>query len=242
MLPLSWFKQHYDFESNPGRRHELVLVPVFLAAFGICVLSLSLIAANTVAVAGYLQPLLVATYLAVCSALFTGRRRWMRIQVTGLLLAILLGSVRAVGMSTWGLACAADMGYTKANQRVETELANHSEGYRVAMSSAFLYGAVKHHEITFVHCDWMERAKGDSRVTDLRGLIQLKPHKMILTQYDYYRRFAAVLEKAKDDPGLKDLQIINTAVTRAPDSFPAFRQVVQHISWAPVIVTFTWRE
>jgi hypothetical protein len=145
-------------------------------------------------------------------------------------------------MTTWGLACATDVGYSKANQRVNSELANPTPGYTVIMSSAFLYEAVKHKDINLIHCDWMEKAGGDSLVSDVKGLFKLKPQKMILTQYDYYRRFEAVLAKAKDNPALRDIQITNTAKIRAPDSFKSLQRVVQHVSWAPVIVELSWRE
>ncbi len=32
------------------------------------------------------------------------------------------------------------------------------------------------------------------------------------------------------------------ARTRAPDSYEAIQKVVQHISWAPVIVNLTWQD
>lgn len=241
LLPLSWFKQHDDLELSGGRRHELVLLPLILAALGITVASLCFMTSNTVGAANYLQPLLVAAYLTTCSALFP-RRPWLRFQVICFSFAILLGAVRAVGMTTWGLACAADVGYSKANQLVEAELADHGPRYTVVMSSAFLYGAVKHENINFIHSDWMEKAGGDSRVSDLRGLLKLKPQKIILTQFDYYRRFEAVLREARDNPALRDIQITNTAKLRAPDSFKSVQHVVQHISWAPVIVDLSWRE
>jgi len=40
---------------------------------------------------------------------------------------------------------------------------------------------------------------------------------------------------------LLQLEVTNTAQIPAPDSFPAIQKVVQHISWAPVVVTLQWR-
>jgi hypothetical protein len=240
-LPLSWFKQHEDYKLNSGRRNELVLLPLILAAAGVTAASLCILTANIVAIANYLQPLVVATYLTICAELFP-RRPWLRLQVACLSFAILLGAIRAIGMTTWGLACAADVSYSKSAQIIDAELANHAEGYNVVMSSAFLYNAAKHKGINFIHSDWLEKAGGDSQASDLRGLFRLKPQKIILTQFDYYRRFEAVLAEAKKNPALQEVQVINTAKTRAPDSYPSLQKVLQHVSWAPVIINLTWRE
>jgi hypothetical protein len=43
-------------------------------------------------------------------------------------------------------------------------------------------------------------------------------------------------------PSLVAITITNTARTPAPDSFPLWRQVVQHVSWAPVLVEFNWKD
>jgi hypothetical protein len=240
MLPASWFIHRQDHQPLPGRQH-LVLSPMLLVASGISLASLCLISANTVGIASCLQPVLVAVYLTICSALIP-RRSWLRLQIVCMSLAILLGAVRAIGMSTWGLACAADVGYSKANQYVDAELADSPKGSTVVMSSAFLYNAAKFKDINLVHCDWMEKAGGDSRISDLKGLFNLKPREMILTQYDYYRRFERVLDEAKNNPALSGIQITNTAKTPAPDSIEKFQHVVQHISWAPVIIKFSWRD
>ena len=240
-LPLSWFKQHEDFKLTSGRRHELVLLPVLLGAAGITAASLCILTANIVAIANYLQPLVVATYLGICAELFP-RRPWLRLQIACLSVAILVGAIRAIGMTTWGLACAADVSYAQSNQIIDAQLAGHGEGYNVVASSAFLYDCVKHKGINFVHSDWMEKAGGDSGISDLKGLFRLKPQKMILTQFDYYRRFERVLDEARKNPDLKNVQVTNTAKTRAPDSYPSLQKILQHVSWAPVIVNLSWRE
>lgn len=240
LLPISWFKQHHDFESDTGRRYEIILLAAFLPALGIVAASLTLLSPNTVAIANYLQPVIVACYLGACASLFAGQP-WLRAQIICLVPAMLLVSVRAVGMTTWGVACAADVGYAAAVQRVETELAGEPPGYKVVMSSAFLYGAAKHGKLTLIHSDWMTPANGDSRVSDTEALLHLEPQKMILTQYDYYRRFEAVLDRVKTDPSLAAIQVANTARTKPPDAIQSLRQVVQHVSWAPVIVNLSWR-
>ena len=214
---------------------------MLLGAAGITAASLCILTANIVGIANYLQPLVVATYLGICADLFP-RRPWLRLQVVCLSFAILIGAIRAIGMTTWGLACAADVSYSQSNQIIDAQLAGHAEGYNVVASSAFLYDCVKHKGINFVHSDWLEKAGGDSQVSDLKGLFRLKPQKMILTQFDYYRRFERVLAEARKNPALTDIQVTNTTRTRAPDSYPSLQKIVQHVSWAPVIVDLTWRE
>lgn len=241
-LPLTWFKQHNDFTSNSGRRHELVLLPILLAAAGITLASLCILTANIVAIANYLQPLVVGIYLAICADIFHSRERWLRLQLLCFSLAVLLGAVRFIGMSTWGLACAADVSYAKSVQIIDRELDSHADGYKVVMSSAFLYDAAKHKGVDFTHSDWLEKAGGDSQVSDMKGLLRLKPQKLILTQFDYYRRYEPLLAAARNNPALQDIQVTNTAKTRAPDSYKSLQKIVQHVSWAPVIVNLTWRE
>jgi hypothetical protein len=240
-LPFWWFNRFRSSEPDAvGVRHEILLFAALLPALGLLVASLSIISANTVAISNYLQPMIVAASLALCASLQM-EQKWLRWQVAFLVPAIVLGSVRAVGMTTWGLACAADVNYPAAMQRLEQELANHPAQSKIVMSSALLYGASTHKELHLIHSDWMTRAGGDSLVSDSQALLALKPEKLVLTQYDYYRRFEAVLERVKDDPSLKDMQVTNLAHTPTPDSIPALQKVVQHISWAPVIVNLYWR-
>ena len=44
-------------------------------------------------------------------------------------------------MSTWGLACASDIGYPAAMERVRTELRTTPSGGNAVLSSAYLYEA-----------------------------------------------------------------------------------------------------
>ena len=196
-LPWSWFKQHNNVEHRQYARLEFVLVPALLGALGIMAASLFVLTANTVGIANYLQPVIVACFLGFCATIFAGQR-WLRVQIACLALAAVLGSVRGIGMSTWGLACAADVGYPTAVRRVDTELSQLAPGSKVVMLSAFLYEAAKHGELTLIHSDWMEPAK--TRLTDVDGLLALKPQKLILTQFDYYRRYRAVLDEVREIP------------------------------------------
>jgi len=240
-LPGSWLKQHNNVATAEYARFELILIPALLSALAVVAACLFLLTANTVAIANYLQPVIVACYLAFCGTLFAGNR-WLRLQITGLWLAVLLGSIRAIGMSTWGLACAADVGYPTAIHRVEQELSTVPPGAAVVLSSAFLYEASKYNDLTVIHSDWMQKAKANPPISDLQALLALKPRKVILTQFDYYRRYQPTLDQLKSDPSLKDIQIINVARVRPPDAFPSLQRVVQHVSWAPIIVNLFWAD
>jgi hypothetical protein len=241
LLPWSWFKQHNDVEPTQYARLEFVLLPALLGALGIVVACLFILTANTVGIANYLQPIIVATYLGLCATIFAGQR-WLRWQIICLFLAMALGSIRAVGMSTWGVACAADVGYPSAMNRVDAELKDLAPGTRVVASSAFLYRCSRHRQVGLIHSDWMGPAKSGVDNADVRALVTLKPRKMLLTQFDYYRRHQAVLELARQDPGVKEIRVVNTAHTPAPDSIHSLQRVVQHISWAPVVVDLDWKE
>ena len=240
-LPWSWLKQHNNVPTAQYARFELTLIPSLLGGLAVVAACLFFVTANMVAIANYLQPVVVACYLAFCGVLFSGKR-WLRLQIAGLCLAALVGSIRAVGMSTWGVVCAVDMGYRPAIRRVEAELSNHAPGATMVVSSAFLYEAAKHDDITVIHSDWMERAKANPPISDLQAMVALKPGKLILTQFDYYRRYQATLAQLKSEPSLKEMRIEDTARVRPPDSYPSLQRVVQHVSWAPIIVTLSWRE
>ena len=238
-LPWTRFKQHNDIEHIEYARHEFVLVPALLAALAVVVACLFVLTPNTVAIANYLQPVIVASYLAFCVTILPNRRS-LHLQVVCLSLAVLVGSVRAVGMSTWGLACATDVSYSSATHRVETELAALPPGSIVVISSPFLYAAAKHNELALIHSDWMGKAWAIPPLTDLQALKALRPRKMILSQFDFYRRAQPVLEQLQKEPGLCEVSITNTARIPAPDSYPSLRRVIQHISWAPIIVDLDW--
>ncbi|HXD00088.1 MAG TPA: hypothetical protein VN048_12155 [Verrucomicrobiae bacterium] len=238
-LPWSWFQQHNDIEHVKYARHEFVLVPALLAAVAVVVACLFILTPNTVAIANYLQPVIVASYLAFCATILPHPRN-RRLQVACLSLAVMIGSARAIGMSTWGLACATDVSYSSATHRIEAELAALPPGSTVVISSPFLYGAAKYKELSLVHSDWMGKAWQIPPLTDLQALEALRPRKMILSQFDFYRRHEPVLEQLQKEPGLCEVSITNTARIPAPDSYPPLRRVVQHVSWAPIIVDLDW--
>jgi len=78
-------------------------------------------------------------------------------------------------------------------------------------------------------------------VRDLEGLLALKPHAVILTQFDYYRRYQPVLQELRTHPELREMALTNYTQIPVPDAFPSMQKVLQHVSWAPVIVKLQWR-
>jgi hypothetical protein len=186
----------------------------------------------------YLQPLVVGGYLAVAARTSPGSksRNW---QAAGFGLMILLGSVRAVGMSTWGLACSLDVSCSAANQRVREELQKQPLHSPVAVSAAFLYEAANATNVTAIHSDYVSRSMRLYNDTD--ALLYTKPTLVILTQFDYYRRYEPVIDHLQTNPHVRSLHVKNTARIRPPDSYRLWRQVVQHISWAPVIIDLSWQ-
>ena len=258
LLPLWWRGRHRPAPAttSPGvdmlsRQREaaawlaLATLLAGLAVVGACLLVLT---ANTVAIANYLQPLLVGCFLTgaaaaatVTTAVAGATATWRTGRSFALLAGLALGSVRAVGMSTWGVACAWDVGYTAAIHRVDTELTAQPEGTVVVLSSAYLYEAARHRNVRWLHSDWLVPARHDDVDPDLTGLRQFHPRRLLLTQFDYYRRYAPELAKLRTDPTLADLKITNLAKIPPPDAYPSLQRVVQHISWAPVVVELTWR-
>jgi hypothetical protein len=238
-LPWTWFKQNNNVEHAKYARQEYLLLPALAASLAVVVACLFVLTPNTVAIANYLQPVVVASYLAFCVAILPARRN-LRVQVLCLSLAALLGSVRAVGMSTWGLVCATDVSYSSATRRIEGELAKLPAGSKVVLSSPFLYDAAKHDELSLIHSDWIGKAWAVPSLTDLQALEAHRPGKLILSQFDYYRRYQPVLEQLQEEPGLCEVHTTDMALIRPPDAYPPLRRVVQHISWAPIVVDLNW--
>ena len=152
-----------------------------------------------------------------------------------------IGAIRAIGMSTWGVACATDFGYPETIQRVRTELDSSPSHSAVVLSAAYLYEAARHNDIRPIHSDWMAPAQRGGTNTDFKALIALKPAKVILTQFDFYRRYEPILTQLRSRPEVSELRLTNMAKIPPPDSFKSLQRVVQNVSWAPVIVSLSWR-
>jgi len=136
-----------------------------------------------------------------------------------------------------------DVSYAAAVRLVRASLAGLPPTSTITVSSAYLYEAVSHGRCRLVHADWMVsyRQKSDLISNLVESVIALKPARLVLTQFDYYRRYEAVIEGLKSHPGLVDVRVINSANVRSPDSYRSLQKLVQHVSWAPVIVELSWR-
>ncbi|MGA2864443.1 MAG: hypothetical protein ABSF95_08135 [Verrucomicrobiota bacterium] len=231
---------HPEDTAGIAGRFGLITVTATLAALVLVAASLFLLTPNSVLFAGPLQPLIVGGYLALLASRPAEGRR-VRTQVWLFLALAALASIRAVGMTTWGAACAADVGCPSALRRVETELNGCAPGNTVVLSSAYLYAAARHQELRWIHSDWMEPAQRHRPSADWQGLLALRPARIILTQFDYYRRYQPLLAQLQARPDLAQLQILNTAKVPAPDSIRPLQRVLQHIAWAPVVVTLSWK-
>jgi hypothetical protein len=86
----------------------------------------------------------------------------------------------------------------------------------------------------FDHARWLSD-------TQINGLVKLRPAKIVLTQFDYYRQFAGLMDTLRSQPELAKLSIRDLAVERPPDAIPSASRIIQHISWAPVIIDLEWK-
>lgn len=216
----------------------LIALAGALAGLALMGASLFVLTPNTVHIANYLQPVVVGAFLGA-EILFPKQTKPSRFWL-GLFIALsLVTGIRAFGLSTWGVVCARDVSYSGALARIRTTTDQLPAGTTVIASSAYLYELAKHDNLIPVHSDWA--AVPGPEGWESRAFGKLRPARIILTQFDYYRRFGAVVEQLKSHPDLVSLQVTNTARVPAPDSFPKFSRLVQHVAWAPVIVELTWR-
>ena len=213
---------------------------IFVMGWVLLVADVTLLAADYVSYVMFTQIMLAAGVLALAPKIFPKRERLLHVLLLG---CVLLVSVRAVGMSTWGVACAWKNSYWQTHETLRTELAPFAKSDApVLVSSAFLYSAAEFGVKNPVHCDWYFDHVNWTNNAEISALIRLKPPKLALTQFDYYRSFAPVLDKLRAQPELAGLRIRNLSAMRTPDSIPSLQRVVQHISWAPVIVDLDWAQ
>jgi hypothetical protein len=221
-----------------GQAPQLLVLAAGLVAAGVLIFgSLFVLTANLIAIAGYLQPLLVGVFLAA----FVRQRELLRLPIwlgTIFLGAVLLVSVRAVGMTTWGILCARDVTYSEALQKLNIALDAAPADRPVIISAAFLYETAERANLNWIHSDWPARSVVND--WELRAIERLQPSLVVLTQFDYYRRYEPVVAQLRRERGDVEVRIHNAARVQAPDAEPKFRKVVQHISWAPVIIHFDW--
>jgi hypothetical protein len=209
-----------------------------LAALAIVAASLVKISPNTVHITNYLQPVVVGAFLG--AGVFVRQEEKMWRAVFGLFVLVsLVTGIRAVGMTTWGVACARDVSQREALHRVRAEVDALPPGSTVIASSAYLYDLAGRTNLHLIHNDWPAAPGGLDWESQAYAL--QRPAKIILTQFDFHRRFGVTVERLKAHPELRSLQLTNLAGVPPPDAFPKLQRVVQHVSWAPVIVDLTWR-
>ena len=239
LVALAWFgRKPGELADSLSRSPQMLLAGLgavaALALLGGC---LFILTPNTIHVAYYMQPIIVGCFLA---ALANGFGDWKLNSVTQVMFiaAALLVSIRAIGISTWGIWCVRDVSYPQTLAAVNAELDGVPVGGKVFVSAAYLYETARRTNLTWIHSDWPAR----SIVADweLRAIKDLRPAKLLLTQFDYFRRYEAVVAQFRRERGDVAVRIDNLARVQAPDAMSATRKVVQHISWAPVIVEFSW--
>jgi hypothetical protein len=218
---------------------DVLLVACVLPSLAIAFGAIFVLTPNAVSFAAYVQPLAVAVCLMAATAQESMRDHRALVSLFAVLAA--LGSVRAIGMTTWGIACAVDVSQHAALERVRQEIAAIAPGQLAVFSGAYLHEAAPREDFPWIHSDWLVPAKREDTDPDWKALLAVKPVTMVLTQFDYYRRYQPVLERLKGNPELATLNLTDTAHLRTPDSIKSFQKVVQHISWAPIIVNITWK-
>lgn len=218
----------------------LVAITGVISAFVLLGATLLVITANTVHIANYLQPIIVGCFLAGLQA-GDAHKKLGRLHFALFLAAAGLVSVRAIGMTTWGVACSTDMGYRESVQLVNQQLDQTSPGSTVLLSAAYLYESARRSDLRWIHADWPGRPTHSETTWEGEALTRLKPAKLIITQFDYYRRYETVLARLRARADLVEIKIHNTAKIPSPDSIKSFQRVVQHVAWAPVVVEFSWR-
>src|SRR6185369_13221488 len=136
----------------------ILLLACTFASVCLTVASLSVLTPNSVSFVYYLQPLVVAGYLTWVASHSSTTRQWLF--PSGLFFALaLVVSIRAVGLSTWGVACARDFGYLQAKSRVQEQLLACKTNAIVVLSSAYLYEAARFDHVKAIHSDWMTPAE-----------------------------------------------------------------------------------
>jgi hypothetical protein len=236
---LAWVWLRFPKSESSELLPRVVAFSCSVAILAVLAGCLLILTPNLVTFAAYPQPILVAASLAL-TARHVPEQSWLRKLQWGFVGLALIGAIRAFGMSTWGLACARDFGYSATVQRVRQEAATTPAGQTAVFSAAYLYEAARYDQIRWIHSDWLAKAQRDEPEPE-RALLELRPAKLVLTQFDYYRRYERLLTTLQARNPALAFRIVNCGQIPSPDSFPSFQRVLQHISWAPVIVTFSWK-
>jgi hypothetical protein len=239
-LSLPWLL----FTDQPRERGAdgkfLILTSVLtLPSLALVLGCLTVVTPNMVGIASYLQPLAAASFLAYVSTRLSPP--WKRAQQLLFLALALLVAIRALGMTTWGLVCATDYGYRTAMSRVRHELGELHPGATAVVSAAYLYESAQHADLNLIHSDWLHPAARNQPTADFDAIRALKPQELLLTQFDYYRRYQEIVNQLRRQTHVVRVQVIDTARVPPPDASHLWQRVIQHVSWAPIVVKLEWR-
>ena len=237
-MPLVFWRRKEIFSETEAWPY--LLTGLFMMGWG------SLIVFVTIMSSNYVSYVLDAQVIIAAGLLALGAKYWpqKRFLLTGITVACtVLVSVRAGGMTTWGAVCAWHNSYGQTHETLRSELQPFTTNNTpVVLSSPYLYSALEFGVQQPIHSDWFYDRSMLAAGSDVGGLERLRPTKLILTQFDYYRAFVPLLEKFRQASGLVQIQVRDEAAFRTPDSIPSLQRVVQHVSWAPVIVDLEWEK
>jgi hypothetical protein len=241
MMALAWLalSGHISRERWRSSPPMLVALSGMFTALILMAGCLLVLTPNTIHVASYLQPLIVGSFL-VTGVVGANKTELRWTALAPFLAGALLVSVRAIGLTTWGVVCASDVGYATARSRVNLELDAVPPSSTLFVSGAFLYETARRTNVMWLHSDWPAPASDSG--WERRALESLRPAKLILTQFDYYRRYEPVLKDFQGAHAEVEVRTTNLAQVPPPDASRSLQKIVQHVSWAPVVVDLTWRE
>ncbi len=188
---------------------------------------------------GYLQPLVVALTLTLFERVGAPARVSPWLTRIFLLLALVVG-IRAIGLSTWGVASAVDSSAGESVRRARQAIIDSPRGSTIVLSAAYLYEANRHRQERSLHADWLASYRHPFNLA--QRLTEVKPVTLVLTQFDWYRRYEPFITELQSQTNVVAVTVTNTAGRRPPEAFPRLQKVVQHISWAPVIVALDWKQ
>ena len=193
---------------------------------------------NVILWLAYLQPLIVALTLMLW-ALPAGPARGSPCLTCVFGLLALVVAIRAIGISTWGVACSLDLSQAESERRVQQVIAATPRGDTMVFSAPFLYEANRHREVRSLHVDWLSSFRKPVNLT--QRLTEIRPVRLVLSQFDWYRSFESIVADLRRRTEVDTITVTNTAGRRPPDAFPKMQRILQHISWAPVIVELSWK-
>lgn len=219
------------FRSAAVERPEAAqaLAAVLVAGCFTVAATLLVVAPNYVNVAAYPQVPAVALFVWLVLPRLKNSGAGLR---RALLAAVVLVSIRAAGLSTWGVLAAVDVPPGVAAAKASQAVAAQPDGGAAMVSSAYLYALVGEQRIELRHADWAGRFG--------EGAGTFRPTLLVLTPYDYYRRYEAVVSGLEARGVVRVIRVERTWRVPPPDSFPRLQRVVQHVSWAPVLVWLQW--